>query len=94
MMRAEDWARMPWHARQRYLERQRRAARQTDGAPVAAPPPMVMVTPRISRYRGTWTVFDGVCTAKFGNEAAARWFIRQLETRQTTTRGATHDNNH
>jgi hypothetical protein len=42
-----------------------------------------MTTPRLTRYRSTWTVYDGVCTAKFGNEAAARWFIRQLETRQT-----------
>lgn len=75
---------MPWYARQRYLDRRRRAmAQQATPEPRPPAPPTVLQTPRLSRYRGVWTVHDGICTAKFGNEAAARWFIRQLEHRKT-----------
>lgn len=71
-MRAEDWDRMPWYAKQRY-----RARRRRENPDITPPLPPEQL--RLTRSRSTWTVYDGVCTAKFGNEAAARWFIRQLE---------------
>lgn len=85
-MRPEDWERMPWYARKRYLDRRRReikAGPPAEETASPAPASPVMQIPRITRYRGVWTVYDGVCTAKFGSETAARWFIRQLEHRRT-----------
>lgn len=83
-MTPDEWDRMGWYSRQRYQARQRRAqeADQPVTAPPAAPPVHVLDPPRLTRYRNVWTVYDGVCTAKFGNEAAARWFIHQLRRRR------------